>query len=134
MPRRAGASTAWWLPCPRGDAQLTCWPSGRAAQGHPPQHQQLCSLQLTDRRGRGWPPPCRGAVIDGARDAQLMMLSGFALEMLGAAEKAPLDSRTAIGRAITQARPARAPRPIPDGACWAPPCAGWPGPLTVCWL
>ncbi|KAL4459069.1 hypothetical protein ABPG75_013934 [Micractinium tetrahymenae] len=44
----------------------------------------------------------RGAVLGGARDAQLMMLSGFCLEMLEAAEKAPLDSRTAIGRAITQ--------------------------------
>lgn len=32
-----------------------------------------------------------------------MMLSGFALEMLEAAGRAPLDSRTAIGRAITQA-------------------------------
>lgn len=63
-------------------------------------------------------------MLGGARDSQLMMLSGFALEMLGAAEKAPLDSRTAIGRAITQARPAsllcpscplaRPPR-LPDG-------------------
>lgn len=45
----------------------------------------------------------RGAIINGAREAQLMMLSGFALEMLEAAGRAPLDSRTAIGRAITQA-------------------------------
>lgn len=46
---------------------------------------------------------CRGAILNGAREAQLMMLSGFALEMLEAAGRAPLDSRTAIGRAITQA-------------------------------
>ncbi|KAL4859049.1 hypothetical protein ACK3TF_000833 [Chlorella vulgaris] len=43
----------------------------------------------------------RGAVIGEARDAQLMLLSGFSLEMLEAAGKAPLDNRTAIGRAIT---------------------------------
>lgn len=46
----------------------------------------------------------RGAVVGGARDAQLMMLSGFALEMLEAAGRAPLDSRAAIGRAITRVR------------------------------
>lgn len=46
----------------------------------------------------------RGAVGGAARDAQLMMLSGFALEMLEAAGRAPLDDRAAIGRAITQAR------------------------------
>ena len=39
-----------------------------------------------------------------AQDAQLMLLSGFCLEMLDAAGRAPLDSRTAIGRAITQVR------------------------------
>lgn len=44
----------------------------------------------------------RGAVGGGARDAQLMMLSGFALEMLEAAGRAPLDNRAAIGRAVTQ--------------------------------
>ena len=44
-----------------------------------------------------------GAVVDGVRDAQLMMLSGFCLQMLEAAGKAPLDNRTAIGRALTQA-------------------------------
>jgi hypothetical protein len=31
-----------------------------------------------------------------------MLLSGFFLEMLDTAGRAPLDSRTAIGRAITQ--------------------------------
>jgi hypothetical protein len=31
-----------------------------------------------------------------------MLLSGFCLEMLDTAGRAPLDSRTAIGRAITQ--------------------------------
>ena len=33
-----------------------------------------------------------------------MMLSGFALEMLEAAGRAPLDNRTSIGRAITLVR------------------------------
>ena len=51
-------------------------------------------------------PACSGAVLDGAQEAQLMVLSGFALEMLGATEKAPLDSRSAIGRAITLVRAA----------------------------
>jgi hypothetical protein len=50
------------------------------------------------------PNPCSGAVLGGAAEPQLMMLSGFALEMLGAAEKAPLDARTAIGRALTLVR------------------------------
>jgi hypothetical protein len=48
-----------------------------------------------------WTPAARGAVLSGARDVQLMMLSGFCLEMLEAAGKAPLDARTAIGRAMT---------------------------------
>lgn len=59
-------------------------------------------------------------MLGGARDAQLMVLSGFALEMLGAAEKAPLDSRTAIGRAITQASASAAHA---TALAW-----GWPSP------
>ncbi|EFN53154.1 hypothetical protein CHLNCDRAFT_136928 [Chlorella variabilis] len=44
----------------------------------------------------------RGAVVGGLRGPQLMVLSGFCLEMLEAAGKAPLNNRTAIGRAITR--------------------------------
>lgn len=41
-------------------------------------------------------------MVGGLRGPQLMVLSGFCLEMLEAAGKAPLNNRTAIGRAITR--------------------------------
>ncbi len=43
-----------------------------------------------------------GALVNGARGEQLMMLAGFAMEMCDAAAKAPLSNKAAIGRAATQ--------------------------------
>ena len=55
-----------------------------------------------------------------ALDPQLMLLSGFCLEMLDTAGRAPLDSRTAIGRAITQVGLLPGSGGLPSAVrCWA---------------
>eukprot|EP00887_Chlorella_sp_A99_P006716 scaffold3.g6716.t1 len=43
----------------------------------------------------------RGAAVEAVPEQQLLLLSGLALEVCDAAGRAPLDNRTAIGRALT---------------------------------
>jgi hypothetical protein len=53
-----------------------------------------------------------------------MVLSGFCLEMLEAAGRAPLDARAAIGRALTLVRLA--------SRCWAGVAWEWVHVVGVC--
>lgn len=69
-------------------------------------------------------PRRRGAVLGGARGPQLMVLSGFCLEMLEAAGRAPLDARAAIGRALMLVRLA--------SRCWAGVAWEWVHVVGVC--
>ena len=46
----------------------------------------------------------RAAALEGARDGPLRQKAGAAMERCTAAERAPLDDRTALSRALMQAR------------------------------
>lgn len=46
----------------------------------------------------------RAAALEGVRDGPLRQKAGAAMERCAAAERAPLDDRTALSRALMQAR------------------------------